>query len=61
MVVSEFLYIPWKFAQEQAANRAVLGDGDLCTPSITAAVAETFDLKMTEDLKKKVKWEFLDP
>ena len=46
--------MPWKFAQEQAAKRACLVDGDLCTPSITAAAAETFDLQMTEDLKNKV-------
>ncbi|KAL3518505.1 hypothetical protein ACH5RR_021094 [Cinchona calisaya] len=60
LIVSEFMYMPWKFAQEQAAKRAFLGDGDLCTPSITAAAAETFDLQMTEDLKKKIRSYFTD-
>lgn len=54
MIVSEFMYGPWKYAQEQATHRASTSDGDLCTPSITAAHAETFDLQMAEDLKKKV-------
>lgn len=48
------MYVPWKYAQEQATHRASTSDGDLCTPSITAALAETFDLQMVEDLKMKV-------
>ncbi|XP_071932173.1 DNA polymerase epsilon catalytic subunit A-like [Coffea arabica] len=60
LIVSEFMYMPWKFAQEQAAKRACLADGDLCTPSITAAAAETFDLQMTEDLKNKIRSYFTD-
>lgn len=54
LIVSEFMYIPRKYAREHAALRASTSDGDLCTPSITAALAETFDLQMAEDLKKKV-------
>ncbi|CAI9105576.1 OLC1v1004524C1 [Oldenlandia corymbosa var. corymbosa] len=60
LIVSEFMYIPWKFAQEQVAKRVCLGDGDLCTPSITAAVAETFEQQMTEDLKTKIRSYFTD-
>lgn len=54
LIVSEFLYIPWKYAQEQAANRALPGNGELCTPTIPAAIAESFELQMAEELKKKV-------
>lgn len=53
LIVSEFLYFPWKFAQEEAAKRAS-GIEDLCTPSITAATAEILESQMTEFLKKKV-------
>lgn len=48
------MYLPWRYAQEQAAELASTKNGDLCTPSITAARAETFDLQMAEYLKKKV-------
>lgn len=54
LIVSEFMYIPWKYAQEQAAKQASAVDGELCTPSIPAAIAETFELQMTQELKKKV-------
>ncbi|XP_009629449.1 DNA polymerase epsilon catalytic subunit A [Nicotiana tomentosiformis] len=60
LIVSEFMFIPWKFAQEQATHRASSSIGDLCTPSITAALAETFDLQMAEDLKKKIRTYFTD-
>lgn len=60
LIVSEFMYVPWKYAQEQATHRASTSDGDLCTPSITAALAETFDLQMVEDLKMKIRTYFTD-
>ncbi|XP_049379283.1 DNA polymerase epsilon catalytic subunit A-like isoform X1 [Solanum stenotomum] len=60
LIVSEFMYGPWKYAQEQATHRVSTSDGDLCTPSITAALAETFDLQMAEDLKKKIGTYFTD-
>ncbi|PHT69169.1 DNA polymerase epsilon catalytic subunit B [Capsicum annuum] len=60
LIVSEFMYIPWKYAQEHAALRASSSDGDFCTPSITAALAETFDLQMADDLKKKIRTYFTD-
>ncbi|XP_055836278.1 DNA polymerase epsilon catalytic subunit A-like [Solanum dulcamara] len=60
LIVSEFMYVPWKYAQEQATHRASTSDGDLCTPSITAALTETFDLQMAEDLKKKIGTYFTD-
>ncbi|CAH9070869.1 unnamed protein product [Cuscuta europaea] len=60
LIVSEFMYIPWKYAQNQAAQRASTNNGDLCTPSITASLAETLDLQMAEDLKKKIQTHFTD-
>ncbi|KAF6166038.1 hypothetical protein GIB67_012935 [Kingdonia uniflora] len=60
LIVSEFMHLPWKYAQKQASSRASLGDDDLCTPSITAAAAETLDLHMTEFLKEKISSYFTD-
>ncbi|KAL0390635.1 UNVERIFIED_CONTAM: DNA polymerase epsilon catalytic subunit A [Sesamum calycinum] len=59
LIVSEFLYIPWKYAQEEAAKRAS-AMGDLCTPSITASTAETLESQMAEFLKKKIGTDFTD-
>ncbi|KAJ0570212.1 putative DNA-directed DNA polymerase [Helianthus annuus] len=55
LIVSEFLYLPWKFAQDQASKRANARDDDTCTPSITAAAAETFQSCITQHLRKQVK------
>ncbi|VFQ71576.1 unnamed protein product [Cuscuta campestris] len=60
LIVSEFMYIPWKHAQDQAAQQASTKNGDSCTPSITAALAEILDLQMAEDLKKKIQTHFTD-
>ncbi|OVA03605.1 DNA-directed DNA polymerase [Macleaya cordata] len=60
LIVSEFLYIPWKHAQEQAANRVSSGDGNFCTPSITGAAAETFELRMAGFLKEQISSYFTD-
>ncbi|KAH6814720.1 DNA polymerase epsilon catalytic subunit [Perilla frutescens var. frutescens] len=59
LIVSEFLYFPWKFAQEEAAKRTS-AIGDLCTPSITAATAEILESQMIEFLKKKIASDFTD-
>ncbi|KAL0460774.1 UNVERIFIED_CONTAM: DNA polymerase epsilon catalytic subunit A [Sesamum latifolium] len=59
LIVSEFLYIPWKYAQEEAAKRAS-AMGDLCTPSITASTAEILESQMAEFLKKKIGTDFTD-
>lgn len=53
-IVSQFLYIPWSYARKQAAIRASVQDGNLCTPSITVAAAETFESHLTEYLKGQV-------
>ena len=48
------MYIPWKYAQKQAAIRASLQNDDSCTPSVTIGAAESFELEMTEYLKGQV-------
>lgn len=58
MIVSEFMYLPWKFTLEQAAMRASMREGNLCTPSITAGAAETFDSCVSEYLREQVRSEF---
>ncbi|KAK9279688.1 hypothetical protein L1049_013368 [Liquidambar formosana] len=60
LIVSEFMYIPWKFAQEQAVVRVSVQDGTTCTPSITAAAAEIFESHMTEYLKEQISSYFTD-
>ncbi|KAI7983738.1 DNA polymerase epsilon catalytic subunit A [Camellia lanceoleosa] len=60
LIVSEFMYIPWKYAREQTAIRASLRDDNLCTPSITAAAAETFESHMTEYLREQISSYFAD-
>ncbi|GKA53807.1 CBS domain-containing protein CBSCBSPB1-like protein [Tanacetum coccineum] len=43
-IVSDFIYLPWKFAHDQANKRTNLTDedGDSCTPSLTIAAGEIF-------------------
>ncbi|KAK4854956.1 hypothetical protein QYF36_002733 [Acer negundo] len=54
LVVSEFMYIPWKYAQKQIACRASLQDANSCTPSITVNAAETFESHLVEHLKGEI-------
>lgn len=46
--------MPWNYAQNQAAIRASLKDGNSCTPSITIAAAETCESHLTDYLKGQV-------
>ncbi|XP_050281236.1 DNA polymerase epsilon catalytic subunit A-like isoform X3 [Quercus robur] len=59
-IVSQFMYIPWSYAQKQAAIRASLQDGNLSTPSVTVAGAENFESHMTEYLKGQISSYFTD-
>lgn len=54
LIVSEFLHTPWKYAQDQAANRTSSLDGSLCTPSITITAAESFEAHIVKYLKEQV-------
>lgn len=60
LIVSEFLYNPWRHAQEQAAMRAFSQNGTTCTPSITGAAAEKFESLMTDYLKEQITSYFTD-
>ncbi|KAJ9554747.1 hypothetical protein OSB04_009361 [Centaurea solstitialis] len=60
LIVSEFMYLPWKFAQDEVSKRATIRDADLCTPSITAAAAEIFESCMTDHLREQIRSHFTD-
>lgn len=57
VVVSEFLYIPWKHAQEQAKLRAAAKAcaSTSCTPSVTVAAAANAEFAEATFLKDQVK------
>jgi DNA polymerase epsilon subunit 1 len=48
------MFIPWDYAQKQAATREALRDGNSCTPSITIVAAENFESHMVEYIKGQV-------
>ncbi|KAL8140374.1 hypothetical protein V2J09_006395 [Rumex salicifolius] len=58
LVASEFVFIPWKHAKEQAITQAAMQVGDLCTPSITAATAEKLELLLADYLKDQISSHF---
>ncbi|EHA8586834.1 hypothetical protein COCNU_scaffold001050G000020 [Cocos nucifera] len=54
LIVSEFLYIPWKHLKEQVATRATMRDDNSCTQSITITAAEALEVCVTEYLKDQI-------
>jgi hypothetical protein len=54
LIVSEFLYIPWKFMKEQVAAQATIRDDTSCTPSVTIMAAENLEGQVIEHLRDKV-------
>ncbi|GAB2214864.1 hypothetical protein Drorol1_Dr00019229 [Drosera rotundifolia] len=54
LIISEFMYIPWNYAQEQAAVRVDNEHGISCTPSITAAAAQKLESRLTEYLQDQI-------
>ncbi|KAK3041245.1 hypothetical protein RJ639_001528, partial [Escallonia herrerae] len=60
LIVSEYMYLPWKYAQEKVAIRACARDDNMCTPSITAAAAETLELCLSEYLREQISSYFTD-
>ncbi|XP_076884641.1 DNA polymerase epsilon catalytic subunit A-like [Bidens hawaiensis] len=54
LIVYDFLYHPWEFAQDQANKRANVRDADSCTPLITAAAAESIQSCMTKHIQKQI-------
>nr|GEU89867.1 hypothetical protein [Tanacetum cinerariifolium] len=61
-IVSDFIYLPSKFAQDQPNERTNTrdDDDDSCTPSVTAAAGEIFQSCMTEYLRDQIKSHFTD-
>jgi DNA polymerase epsilon subunit 1 len=57
VIVSEFVYIPWKHSQEQAIQcaEALAGGSNFCTPSVTVSAASDMEAKETAYLKHQVK------
>ncbi|KAJ4832189.1 DNA polymerase epsilon catalytic subunit A [Turnera subulata] len=60
LIVSKFMFIPWDYAQKQAALKASSESGNLCTPSVTVAAAETFESHMVGYLKEQIRTYFTD-
>lgn len=60
VIVSEFIYSPWKHSQEQAALRAAAREGSLCTPSVTVAAAADLELEEVSFLKEQIASYFTD-
>ncbi|MCO5564216.1 hypothetical protein L7F22_017874 [Adiantum nelumboides] len=62
VIVSEFLYIPWKHAQDQAKLRAAAkaAASTFCTPSITVAAAANAEVAETAFLKDQIASYFTD-
>ncbi|XP_020214340.1 DNA polymerase epsilon catalytic subunit A isoform X3 [Cajanus cajan] len=53
-IVSQFMYIPWNYAQKLAAIRTSLQNEDSCTPSINIGAAEAFESEITEYIKGQI-------
>lgn len=60
VIVSEFIYLPWKHSQEQAALRAAARDGNTCTPSITISAAADVESEEISFLKEQIGSYFTD-
>ncbi|KAF1884802.1 hypothetical protein Lal_00028689, partial [Lupinus albus] len=57
----QFLYMPWKYAQKQAAKRtSLLNDDESCTPSINIGSAEVIESEITENIKQQISSYFAD-
>lgn len=58
VIVSEYIFVPWKHAQETAAARLAVDDGPgghiSSTPSVTVAGAATLEAKEVLFLRDKV-------
>jgi DNA polymerase epsilon subunit 1 len=54
LIVSEFLYVPWKYMKEQVALRSTTRDETSCTPSITIMAAENLEVQVIGYLRDQV-------
>jgi len=62
VIVSEFVYIPWKHSQEQAIQRAeaLAAGSNFCTPSVTVSAASDIEAQETAYLKHQIASYFTD-
>lgn len=60
LIVSEFLYVPWKYMKEQVALRATIRDDTSCTPSITIMAAENLEGQVIGYLRDQISNYFAD-
>ncbi|KAL1352271.1 uncharacterized protein LOC107494185 isoform X2 [Arachis duranensis] len=60
VIVSQFLYIPWSYAQKQAGIRESMLNGDSCTPSINIGAAKALESEMIEYIKEQISSFFTD-
>ncbi|KAL5211891.1 hypothetical protein ABZP36_022738 [Zizania latifolia] len=60
LIVSEFLYIPWKYMKEQVALRSTIRDDTSCTPSITIMAAENLEVQVIGYLRDQISNYFAD-
>ncbi|KAG0453679.1 hypothetical protein HPP92_024983 [Vanilla planifolia] len=54
LIVSEFLYLPWKFSKEYIAIDKSKRDSTMSTQSITVSAAETLEASVTNYLKEQI-------
>ncbi|XP_020701921.2 DNA polymerase epsilon catalytic subunit A isoform X1 [Dendrobium catenatum] len=60
LIVSEFLYLPWKHLKAQIANFNIRRDATTSTQSITVSTAETLESSVNEYLKDQISCYFSD-
>ncbi|KAL1314181.1 DNA polymerase epsilon catalytic subunit A [Arachis hypogaea] len=60
VIVSQFLYIPWSYAQKQTGIRESMLNGDSCTPSINIGAAEALESEMIVYIKEQISSYFTD-
>ncbi|XP_052142333.1 DNA polymerase epsilon catalytic subunit A-like isoform X1 [Oryza glaberrima] len=60
LIVSEFLYVPWKYMKEQVALRSTTRDETSCTPSITIMAAENLEVQVIGYLRDQISNYFAD-
>uniref|UniRef100_A0A0D9YSR4 DNA polymerase epsilon catalytic subunit n=1 Tax=Oryza glumipatula TaxID=40148 RepID=A0A0D9YSR4_9ORYZ len=60
LIVSEFLYVPWKYMKEQVVLRSTTRDETSCTPSITIMAAENLEVQVIGYLRDQISNYFAD-
>ncbi|KAJ4762241.1 Dna polymerase epsilon catalytic subunit a [Rhynchospora pubera] len=58
LIVSEFMYLPWKYLETQIARRTNVLDDTSSTPSITIIAAENLETSVVDFLRNKIRSHF---